>query len=429
MRKKRIVIVGAGLSGLSVAWHLARKGKEALILEKEHEPGGLCRSKQKGGFVFDYCGHVLHFKKEYTLRLVKGLLGNNLRRIRRSAWVYHSGRYIPYPFQAHLDWLPPRIRRECIEGFMRRSSCKKRTAGERCNFYDWIHATFGKGTARHFMLPYNAKFWKVPLAQLTCDWIDGLIPDSFPKQSRVEKNAAGYGYNHHFWYPKQGGIGSLPAAFAGSLNSVVTNAEVVEINTKEKTVRASNGIKEKFDSLILTLPLPLIKNIITPLPQPIKHLCGRLRFNSIFNLNVGIDKKDSLGRHWAYYPQPDISFFRVGFFNNFSPSAAPNGASALYTETAYRHGSLPLLSRMSGLIHEDLQKTGVLSGAGKVIAQDVNAIEFGYPVYDFNYRPVTKMLFTQLLKHGIIPCGRYGAWRYASMEDVILEGRDIAGRL
>jgi protoporphyrinogen oxidase len=429
MRKKRIVIVGAGLSGLSVAWHLAQRGREALILEKEREPGGLCRSKQKDGFVFDYCGHLLHFKKKYTLRLVKRLLGNNLRRIKRSAWVYHSGGYIPYPFQAHLDWLPEGIRKECLEGFIHRSSYKKSTTRARRNFYDWVLATFGKGTARHFMLPYNAKFWKVPLTQITCDWIDGLIPTVNPRQSRLRAGIQRYGYNHHFWYPKQGGIGSLSAALAGSLNTVFTNAEVVEINTKEKTVRTSNGMKEKFETLILTLPLPLIKNIITPLPQPIKQLCGRLRFNSIFNLNLGVDTKDTSERHWAYYPQQDISFFRVGFFHNFSPSAARDGRSALYAEAAYR-ADLPLpLSRMCGLMQEDLQKTGVLSCEKKVLAQDSNVIEFGYPVYDFNYRPVLKALFTHLLRHDIIPCGRYGAWRYASMEDVILEGKDVAGRL
>ena len=58
MTKKRIVILGGGLAGLSAAWHLQKKGSESLVFEKESEVGGLCRSKTKGGFNFDYDGHL-----------------------------------------------------------------------------------------------------------------------------------------------------------------------------------------------------------------------------------------------------------------------------------------------------------------------------------------------------------------------------------
>lgn len=432
--RRRIVIIGGGLSGLSVAWHLAQRGKEAAVFEKESEVGGLCRSKQKDGFTFDYCGHLLHCKRAYTLRLVKGLLGDNLRQIKRSAWVYYAGAYIPYPFQAHLDSLPAPVARECIAGLGNRSRRKKHSSSVQQNFRTWIVETFGKGIARHFMLPYNAKFWNVPLAQITCDWIDGLIPAFHSGQARLSRSAkerlcGQYGYNHHFWYPRHGGIRELPLAFASRLKNIFTDSEVVCVNTDKKTIEFANGRKEKFDTLVITLPLPQIKDIFVPLPGSIGKLCNQLRFNSIFNLNLGIGRNDLTGRHWAYYPQPDISFFRVGFFHNFSSSLVPEGKGALYTEVAYR-GSLPLpRSRMSRTIRDDLRRLGILHRAEQLFAQDVNVIKFGYPVYDFNYRATTQRLFSYLLKRNIIPCGRYGAWRYASMEDVILEGKEIARKL
>ncbi|MBM3253156.1 MAG: hypothetical protein FJZ16_02745, partial [Candidatus Omnitrophica bacterium] len=43
MSKKKIIIIGAGLSGLSAAFHL---GGNYEIYEKESQPGGLCRSKE-----------------------------------------------------------------------------------------------------------------------------------------------------------------------------------------------------------------------------------------------------------------------------------------------------------------------------------------------------------------------------------------------
>ncbi|MGH7165590.1 MAG: NAD(P)-binding protein, partial [Nitrospiraceae bacterium] len=51
-----IVIVGAGLAGLSAAFHL--KGVPYRLFEKEHEVGGLCRSYQLDGFTFDITGHL-----------------------------------------------------------------------------------------------------------------------------------------------------------------------------------------------------------------------------------------------------------------------------------------------------------------------------------------------------------------------------------
>ena len=56
-----ILIVGAGLAGLSTAYHLS--GLPYRLYEREQEVGGLCRSYKKDGFTFDYTGHLLHFAK------------------------------------------------------------------------------------------------------------------------------------------------------------------------------------------------------------------------------------------------------------------------------------------------------------------------------------------------------------------------------
>jgi protoporphyrinogen oxidase len=103
---KKIVIIGAGLTGLSVAYHLGRvKEKNLLtyqVFEKYNRPGGLCRTEEEKGFLFDYTGHLLHCKTSYFEGFLKELLGSNLLRIRRSAWIYSNDVYTRYPFQANL---------------------------------------------------------------------------------------------------------------------------------------------------------------------------------------------------------------------------------------------------------------------------------------------------------------------------------------
>jgi phytoene desaturase len=49
----RVVVVGAGLGGLSAACHLAGAGHEVAVVERQARPGGLARGLEIGGYRFD----------------------------------------------------------------------------------------------------------------------------------------------------------------------------------------------------------------------------------------------------------------------------------------------------------------------------------------------------------------------------------------
>lgn len=53
MKKKKIIVIGAGFSGLSTATELASKGYEVEIFEKNEQAGGRARVFQEKGFTFD----------------------------------------------------------------------------------------------------------------------------------------------------------------------------------------------------------------------------------------------------------------------------------------------------------------------------------------------------------------------------------------
>jgi len=48
-----IVIIGAGLTGLTTAYHLAKRGKKVLVIEKNDRIGGQIRTLQQDGFIFE----------------------------------------------------------------------------------------------------------------------------------------------------------------------------------------------------------------------------------------------------------------------------------------------------------------------------------------------------------------------------------------
>jgi len=49
----RVVVIGAGLGGLSAALHLAGSGREVILLEREAVPGGRCGLLEIDGYSFD----------------------------------------------------------------------------------------------------------------------------------------------------------------------------------------------------------------------------------------------------------------------------------------------------------------------------------------------------------------------------------------
>lgn len=430
MSKNKIVILGAGLAGLSAAWHLQKQEKECFVFEKEATVGGLCRSKEIKGFVFDYDGHLLHFRNKYTLRLVKALLKENLVSHERSAWIKSFGIFTRYPFQANLCGLPQRIAKECLFEFLKAS--QSQSEGAPANFLKWINASFGKGISRHFMVPYNEKFWTVPLEEMTSAWTDNFIPQ--PKPSEViegffTENKHRFGYNACFWYPRKAGIGQLPQAFEQQLRNVSKNCRVSAIDLQKKELNIAGKEKVKFDTLISTMPLPELAKIIRPLPKNILDMFRKLRWNSIFNLNLGIEGSCQEGKHWVYFPHKEAVFFRVGFFHNFSNHIVPCGKSALYTEVAYSKNRPINKSKIVLRIIKDLGACGILGKKNKVSVLDINDIKYGYPIYDKYYFQATTIIKEFLLRNNIFACGRYGSWQYMSMEDAILDGKKIADRI
>src|SRR5262245_27941044 len=88
MSSAPVIILGAGPTGLSAAYHL---GEKALLLERETRVGGGCRSLCAGGFTFDMAGHVMVSNDPYVHELYALLLGANVHWQELEACVHSQG--------------------------------------------------------------------------------------------------------------------------------------------------------------------------------------------------------------------------------------------------------------------------------------------------------------------------------------------------
>jgi protoporphyrinogen oxidase len=428
MSRDRIVIIGGGLAGLSAGYHLVEH--DPIVFEKEAAIGGLCRSFTQDGFTFDCTGHLIHLKNDYTKKLISTILPNAFDAHERRAAIYSKETTTPYPFQANTYGLPPEVVKECLIGFV--ESMQAGNNGGPNNFHDFILRTFGHGIAKHFMLPYNEKFWKQDLRTITSDWVSWSIPK--PSLEEVVNGALGLtnkgmGYNPKFIYPKNGGIDRLPQAFAQPIRNVRMMETVESIDPKKKYIRMTSGMEEPYDSLISTLPLPTLFRMLKDTPDSIRSAALNLHAVSVLNINLGIDRPDINDQHWIYFPEDQYIFSRVGFPMNFSKSVAPSGTSSVYIEITHPHGQAVDVERAFERSMLDLQKCGILRKGDAVLTRHVLDIQYAYVVFDEHRQTHLQNLIDYLESRNIFTAGRYGRWDYYSMEDSILSGKSAAEKV
>jgi UDP-galactopyranose mutase len=168
---------------------------------------------------------------------------------------------------------------------------------------------------------------------------------------------------------------------------------------------------------------------IEPLPDAIKDLPNSLRYVSVININLGVKRERISDFHWIYYPEPAYLFYRVGFLSNFSPHVAPKGTSSIYVEISYLPSHPPSIDRVREETLSSLIACGVLRADDEIVAEKTLIIKHAYVIYDlFRYQHLSSLIQFLRSKH-IYPIGRYGSWEYATIEEAILQGREVAQKL
>lgn len=429
-----IVIVGAGLAGLSAAYHL--NGVPYRIFEKEKEAGGLCRSYQRDGFTFDLTGHLLHFRQPHIKELIERLLPGRLTRHARRSFIYSHQTYTEYPFQVNTHGLPPEVVRECLLGFIATLTGPSPDPQKERSFKAWIMDNLGEGMAKHFMVPFNEKLWRVPLEELTSDWVSWLVPK--PELRDVVNGALGikdkeFGYNPSFLYPNEGGIAVLPGAFLPWTGDIAYGSELVEVDTERRKAMFRNGRQgervEEYSALVSTIPIPELVHRCPDLPPEIHQAAAALRWVSVYNVNLAVVREGITDKHWVYFPEPEYPFYRVGFPMNFSPSLGPPGHSSMYVEVSHHPDKPVAPATLLDQIRAGLERAGILRADDEIALADVRDIHYAYVIFDKHRARVLPAIAAELEKRGIYSIGRYGRWEHTSMEDAISDGMKLAERL
>jgi UDP-galactopyranose mutase len=424
----KIVIIGAGVTGLTSAYFLK---KPFEVLESNNYAGGLCASYYEKGFTFDCSGHFIHIKDKKIRKFINKISGSGgLFEVNRNAYIYLNKAFIPYPFQVHLSYLSEKIKKECLEGIIKR---KNINIHRNMSFLNWSKAMFGDGITKYFMAPYNKKLWSYDLDKINTAWIGQFVPkpdaESIIKSAYFE-NKKKYGYNSIFYYPQRDGCGAL---ISGLLKKVKVNfnSKTTMIDIKNKMVYCQNGKSYKYDKIISTQPMLELLKQINNIPEDIKKASKKLLCSSVRCINIGVQSNNDVPeilkkKHWIYVPERKFSFYRLGLYSNVNPKSAPKHCYSFYVE--YSSFNSREYKNTESII-EDLKKINFIRRDDKIIAFNTIDIPYAYVIFDKYREKSLKKIKGFLNKRNIFSIGRYGAWEYSFIEKNISDAKSLAEKL
>ena len=423
-----LLILGAGLAGLSAALHAP--GSYRLV-ERSERPGGLCKTDLRDGFSFDATGHWLHLRDEGMRRLADEVLPGGWLTVERKAGIWSHGRFTRYPYQVNTHGLPPEVVAENVLGFVEAQFGEKGRAlreREPASFAEFILRHLGEGFARNFMFPYNAKLWTVHPREMSTAWMGRFVPR--PTLEQVVRGALGLegdqaGYNASFIYPRQGGIESFVRGLAARLpRPAECGVHPVALDPGRRTARLSSGEEVRWKRVVATIALPEVVRLCAGAPAAVVEAAGRLRATTVTYVNVAARDVGAPPFHWVYLPEERYGPYRIGSASAAVPSLAPAGCRSFYVEYSAA-GPLPA-AQVEGQALEALKDLGFVRGAGDVLFMETRAIPHAYAIYDDAYGASQQAAVSWLAAQGVLAAGRYGRWEYSSMEDALLAGRECA---
>lgn len=395
MEKCKFLILGAGPSGLSFAHRLKESGEDSfIVIEKECEAGGLCRSKIVDGSPLDIGGgHFLDVKREKVLRLLfKHLPENEWNKHERISKINIHGKEVDYPLEANLWQLPVEKQIDALEAIAQAGCVNGKPMPSL--FSEWIKWKLGDDISDNYMLPYNKKIWSMPLDELGTYWLYKLPSVSFREtlESCLKHSKCGSVPAHQtFYYPKKYGYGEVWKRMGNALGDRLISGCGVHSVDLEKGIVNNTW---QADFIVTSIPWQDFSSSCSLIPDIVKT-----EINKLVSISIDVDYFDNkidTKAQWTYEPDIEKSYHRILHRYNFLPES--NG---YWTETNSRRASATSLT----FSHHN---------------------QWAYPVNTVDKLISINKITDWAKKNNILPIGRWGQWEHMNSDVAVELGIDAA---
>ena len=479
MKKKDVIIIGAGPAGLTAAYELLKKSKDynVIVLEETKDIGGISKTVNYNGYRMDIGGHRFFSKsKEITdfwkeIMPIQGSIPydyeecnrnvatedggpnpneeDNVMLIRnRISRIYYSNHFFDYPIS--LKWQTLKnlgFKKTFLSGvsYIKSVITKK----EETNLENFYINRFGYELYSMFFEKYTEKLWGRHPREISADWgaqrvkglsIAGVIKNIFKKTFHIKDKNVETSLIEEFYYPKYG-PGQLWETVAKKITEnggkIILNSKVDNINFKDNKIVSvtANNIEYKGDIFISSMPL---KDLINDLcgnkdvNKDIKRIANGLSYRDFVAVGILVNKLKiknetnikTLGNIvpdcWIYVQDESVKLLRFQIFNNWSCYLVKNPKEEVWIGAEYTCSEKDMLWKMSDkeiiyFVGKELEKIGVID-TDDIKDYHIEKIKKAYPSYFDTYEEIDKLIEYINSFDNLFCVGRNGQHRYNNMD-------------
>jgi len=427
-----VLIVGAGVCGMTLGYKLAQTGHTVTIVESHEQVGGLARTFRYDGFAFDSGPHRFFSSNPEVIQFLKEVFGEDLLSSPMRSAVHFLGRYFDWPLSLKVIFrLPPSLVFGVIRDFFR-APVKE----EPRHFKDYIIQRYGRTLYELDFGPYTEKFTKESNEDIHPDWAKAGVNRAVIKEDirmkslwEVIRSSLVPKRDIPIYYPRTG-ISEfherLRRGIIGHGGRIILNAPVIDMTThgdRIHTVKIAPGRRTlTFDTLVWTAPIGELNRFLGIGPFDLNYL-------NIVTFNLLCKGKPKKDYQWIYYVDEDIPFNRLYNTVLFSPQCAPPDHHGICVEMTCRKDDEVWTNpaRFDSRVLTALERVNVIDGPDQVRNIRHEHLRDAYPIYKTNYRAELDRNLKRLYRYSnLIPAGRTGLCWYNNMDHSIENAFQVA---
>jgi protoporphyrinogen oxidase len=438
----KTVIIGAGPAGISCAYTLAKAGAKSVVIDKESMPGGLCRTLNFHGYLFDIGGHRFLSKSEEINQFWREIIGDELLTVNRLSRIYYQKKYFNYPLSFFSTFwkLGPIETFLCFTSYL---SGKALKPGNDETFEGWIINRFGKRLFEIFFKTYTEKVWAVKPGDISADWaaqrIRGLSLKVAVQNALLGfENGAPKTLTKKFLYPRTGPgefylrlkekASALGAQFdfGKTVVSIKHDKErIVSIEAQDRLGGRNENIV--VDYLFSSMPLPiLVKSLDPQPPEYVIRAAQRLHFRSLLVVNIILDREKVFPDQWIYVHSPEVKLGRIQNYKNWSPAMVIDSKKTSIgleyfcsaEDDLWKMNDIDLIDYSLN----ELERLGIASRRYLINGFVVRCPNV-YPIYSLDYKENVGIVKKYLERFSNMQTiGRGGLFRYDNSDHAMLTG-------
>ena len=447
---RKVIIIGAGPAGLTASYVLSKHGVPATVLEADRTVGGIARTVNYKGFLFDIGGHRFFTKWDEVNQIWSEILGGKLLERPRLSRIYYRKKYFYYPLQARNAFFglgileSIRILSSYLWSQLFPDPCEE-------NLEQWVSNRFGRRLYEVFFKTYTEKVWGVPCTTIRAEWAAQRIRGL--SLSAAIRSALFRGNNQlvktlidRFHYPERGPgqmWETLTDQLIGRGYPVLLERPVVRICHTDKRVTSvvtcGNRSEERHEGtdFISSMAIrDLIKVLDPPVPEEVREAANRLRYRDFLIVSLILNRREVMPDNWLYIHEPQVRVGRIQNFKNWSPAMVPDPNKTCLGMEYFVFENDDLWSnsdeKLIELAKHELVKLG-LALEDEIEDGAVVRMEKAYPMYDEGWTEQVEVVRRYLAQdlRNLQLVGRNGMHKYNnqdhSMMTAICAAENICG--